>query len=300
MLKQLSAIYVDKQILIDEPMKKHTTFKVGGNADFVVFPETKEQLILTLQLAKKERVSCIVLGNGSNVLVSDDGIRGIVICTLNMKNISVDKNAITASCGVSMASLSATARENGLSGLEFASGIPGTVGGGIYMNAGAYGGALSDCAQKTLCVTKDGELKTFIGDEQNFGYRKSAFAEQDLIVLETEFLLHEGNGQEISDLMSELNARRRDKQPLDKPSAGSTFKRPEGYFAGKLIEDAGLKGYRVGGACVSEKHAGFVVNDKNGNANDIISVMKHCQDTVLEKFGVKLEPEIRLIGTFPK
>ncbi len=298
MLNQLLSVYKKEQIRIDEPMKNHTTFKVGGNADFLVFPETEEQIIKTLKIANQNGIPFIVIGNGSNVLVSDKGIRGIVICTLNMKNIEVDANTVTAYCGASMASLSASAKENGLSGLEFASGIPGTVGGGIYMNAGAYGGSLSDCAQRTLCITKDGEFKTFVGDEQKFDYRKSVFSEQDLIVIKTVFSLTEGNSNEISELMNELNARRRDKQPLDKPSAGSTFKRPEGHFAGKLIEDAFLKGFRIGGACVSEKHAGFIVNDENGTAEDVLNVMKHCQNVVFEKFGVKLEPEVRLIGDF--
>ncbi len=298
MLNQLLTVYKKEQIRIDEPMKNHTTFKVGGKADFLVFPETEEQIIKTLEIAKQNAIPYIVLGNGSNVLVSDKGIRGIVICTLNLKNIEVDANTVTAYCGASMASLAASAKEHGLSGLEFASGIPGTVGGGIYMNAGAYGGSLSDCAQRTLCITKDGDFKTFIGDEQKFDYRKSVFSEQGLIVIKTVFSLNEGNSSEISELMTELNSRRRDKQPLDKPSAGSTFKRPEGYFAGKLIEDACLKGFRIGGACVSSKHAGFIVNDENGTAEDVLNVMKHCQSVVFEKFGVKLEPEVRLIGDF--
>lgn len=298
MLNQLLSVYKKEQIRIDEPMKNHTTFKVGGKADFLVFPETEEQIVKTLEIAKQNEISFIVLGNGSNVLVSDKGIRGIVICTVNMKKIEVDANTVTAYCGASMASLAASAKEHGLSGLEFASGIPGTVGGGIYMNAGAYGGSLSDCAQSTLCITRDGELKTFVGEEQKFDYRKSVFSEQDLIVIKTVFSLTEGNSNEISELMNELNSRRRDKQPLDKPSAGSTFKRPEGHFAGKLIEDACLKGFRIGGACVSEKHAGFIVNDENGTAEDVLNVMKHCQNVVFEKFGVKLEPEVRLIGDF--
>ena len=298
MLNQLLSVYKKEQIRIDEPMKNHTTFKVGGKADFFVLPENEEQIVKTLDIAKQNGVSVIVLGNGSNVLVSDKGIRGIVICTLNMKNIEVDANTITAYCGASMASLAAAAKESKLSGLEFASGIPGTVGGGIYMNAGAYGGSLSDCAQRTLCITKDGEFKTFVGDEQEFDYRKSVFSKQGLIVIKTVFALNSGDSNEISSLMNELNARRRDKQPLDKPSAGSTFKRPEGYFAGKLIEDACLKGFRIGGASVSEKHAGFIINDENGTAEDVINVMKHCKNVVFEKFGVNLEPEVRLIGDF--
>ena len=213
-----------------------------------------------------------------------------------MKELEVDEQEITASCGVSLASLAAKAREAGLTGLEFASGIPGTVGGGIVMNAGAYGGALSDCATETVCIDMNGEVKTFRGDEQQLGYRKSAFSNGDFIVIQVKFDLHKGIAEEISELMTDLNSRRRDKQPLDKPSAGSTFKRPEGYFAGKLIEDANLKGYRFGGASVSEKHAGFVINDGDGTAADVLEVIRHCQQVVFEKFGVQLEPEIKILG----
>ena len=284
------------KLLINEPMKNHTTFKTGGNADYFVTPSDFDELCGIIALAKEKNIPFIVIGNGSNLLVLDNGIRGIVICTCGLKDLSLDNTEITADCGVSMAALSAFARENGLSGLEFASGIPGTVGGGIVMNAGAYGGSLSDCAVETLCVDKEGNFKTFKGEEHNFGYRQSAFSGGEYIVLQSKFDLHHGKSEEIFQLTKELNTRRKEKQPLDKPSAGSTFKRPEGYFAGKLIEDSGLKGFRIGGACVSEKHAGFVVNDRNGTAKDVLSVIEHCQKTVFEKFGVKLETEVKIIG----
>ena len=279
-------------------MKNYTTFRTGGPADFLVFPETKEQLKAILLLVKAENISLTVIGNGSNLLVSDKGIRGVVVCTCKMKEVYANGTEIVASCGVSMASLAACAKQASLTGLEFASGIPGTVGGGIVMNAGAYDGCLADCAKETLCMDLNGNEKRFCGEEQQFGYRKSAFSGGEWIVLETKFRLTPGNMQEIEDKMKDLNARRKEKQPLEKPSAGSTFKRPEGYFAGKLIQDADLKGYRVGGACVSEKHAGFVVNDQNGTTEDVLAVIRRCQDTVLKKFGVQMETEVRIIGEF--
>lgn len=296
MKDKLTAICTKGKILANEPMKNHITFKTGGPADYFAMPATFNELKRLLSVAKEENLKVTVIGKGSNLLVLDKGIRGLVICTTELKDVSVDGQEITASCGLSLAALAGVAREHGLTGLEFASGIPGTVGGGIVMNAGAYGGALSDCAIETICVDMDGNLKTFRGEEQQLGYRKSAFSNGDLIVLQVKFDLHKGISEEISNLMLELNERRRDKQPLDKPSAGSTFKRPEGYFAGKLIEDANLKGYRYGGASVSEKHAGFVLNDMDGTASDVLEVVKHCQKTVLEKFGVLLEPEVKIIG----
>ena len=296
MREKLAAACTKGKIFENEPMKNHITFKVGGPADYFALPATVNELKRLLLIAKEENIPVTVIGNGSNLLVLDKGIRGLVICTTELKEISVDGQEISASCGVTLASLAGKAREHGLTGLEFASGIPGTVGGGIVMNAGAYGGSLSDCAVETVCLTMDGEMKTFRGDEQQLGYRKSAFSNGDLIVIQVKFDLHKGIAEEISELMKELNERRRDKQPLDKPSAGSTFKRPEGYFAGKLIEDSNLKGYRYGGASVSEKHAGFVINDNDGTAADILEVMSHCKEVVFQKFGVTLEPEVKILG----
>lgn len=298
MTERLSEICTKDTVFINEPMAKHTTFKTGGNADYFVLPKTKEQLISVLKLAKEENVPCHIIGNGSNLLVSDKGVRGIVIATAEMKEMTVSDTLISASCGVSLARLAGFAKQNALAGLEFASGIPGTVGGGMMMNAGAYGGALSDCAKETLCADFDGNLKTLSGAEQGLSYRKSAFSEQNLVVLETTFALTRGNEREIEEKMKDFNVRRKEKQPLEFPSAGSTFKRPEGYFAGKLIEDAGLKGFRAGGASVSEKHAGFVINDKGGTTADILAVMQHCKDVVYQKFGVVLEPEVRFLGEF--
>lgn len=298
MLEKLLDVCTKENVKQQEPMKNYTTFRTGGPADFLVLPETKEQLKQVLAIIKEENVPLTVIGNGSNLLVSDKGIRGVVVCTCKMKEISANGTEITASCGVTMAALAACAKQASLTGLEFASGIPGTVGGGIVMNAGAYDGCLSDCATETLCLDLNGNEKRFCGDEQKFSYRKSAFSGGEWIVVESKFQLKPGNAQEIEDKMKDLNARRKEKQPLEKPSAGSTFKRPEGYFAGKLIEDAGLKGYRVGGACVSEKHAGFVVNDQNGTTEDVLAVIRHCQETILKKEGVQMETEVRIIGEF--
>ncbi|MBR3941994.1 MAG: UDP-N-acetylmuramate dehydrogenase [Clostridia bacterium] len=298
MFQKLLNVCANENILINEPMKNYTTFRTGGPADFLVFPETKEQLKEILLLVKTENVPLTIIGNGSNLLVSDKGIRGVVVCTCKMKEVYANGTEIVASCGTSMAALSACAKQASLTGLEFASGIPGTVGGGIVMNAGAYDGCLADCATETLCMDLNGNEKRFCGEEQQFGYRKSAFLDGEWIVLESKFRLTPGNMQEIEDKMKELNARRKEKQPLEKPSAGSTFKRPEGYFAGKLIQDADLKGYRAGGACVSEKHAGFVVNDQNGTTADVLAVIRHCQETVLQKFGIQMETEVRIIGEF--
>lgn len=296
MREKLAATCTRGKIFENEPMKNHITFKVGGPADYFAMPATVNELKRLIAVAKEENLPVTVIGNGSNLLVLDKGIRGLVICTTELKEITVDGQEITAACGVSLAALAGKARECGLTGLEFASGIPGTVGGGIVMNAGAYGGSLSDCAVETVCVDMNGEIKTFRGEEQQLGYRKSAFSNGDLIVIQVKFDLHKGIAEEISELMAELNARRRDKQPLDKPSAGSTFKRPEGYFAGKLIEDSNLKGYRFGGASVSEKHAGFVINDGYGTAKDVLEVIRHCQEVVLQKFGVELETEVKILG----
>ena len=295
MLKKLLDVCTKENVKQQEPMKNYTTFRTGGPADFLVLPETKEQLKQVLAIVKEENVPLTVIGNGSNLLVSDKGIRGVVVCTCKMKEISANGTEITASCGVTMAALAACAKQASLTGLEFASGIPGTVGGGIVMNAGAYDGCLSDCATETLCIDLNGNEKRFCGDEQKFSYRKSAFSGGDWIVVESKFQLKPGNAQEIEDKMKDLNARRKEKQPLEKPSAGSTFKRPEGYFAGVLIEQSGLKGFSVGGAQISEKHAGFVINKGGATTKDVTDLMEAVSKKVKENFGVELEPEIRVL-----
>jgi len=238
------------------------------------------------------------MGNGSNLLVSDDGFDGAVICVgKNMSEISVTGNEITAMAGALLSKIANVALKNSLSGFEFASGIPGSLGGAVIMNAGAYDGEMKDVVIKTEYLSKDGNIKCAVGSEHGFGYRKSAFGKDD-VVLSSVISLKKGNFDEIKKTMDDLNSRRKEKQPLEYPSAGSTFKRPEGYFAAKLIDDAGLRGYRCGGAMVSEKHCGFVINYDNATSRDIYNLMQDIRTIVYDKFGVKLEPEVRLLGDF--
>lgn len=285
------------QYLCNEPMRSHTTFKVGGCADVMFFPETDAQVIQAIEAANAENVPVMVIGNGSNLIVRDNGIRGMVIVlgerysTLSLEAGSV----ITAQAGVSLAKLASFAHDNSLSGLEFASGIPGTLGGGAAMNAGAYGGQLSDVLLDAR-VYLNGRIVTLTRDEMQMGYRTTLPLREGGIVLSVRFKMVPGDKDAIGACMKELNARRREKQPLNFPSAGSTFKRPEGYFAGALIEQAGLKGLSVGGAQVSEKHAGFIINTGNATACDILALIKKVQDAVLARFGVQLETEVRIVG----
>lgn len=287
-------------VLFDEPMKKHTTFKIGGCADMIIKPSNANQLMTVLKLIKQFDVPYFVLGNGSNILVSDKGIRGVVIeISSEMANCTVEGTKLYAECGIKLGGLANVALNASLSGLEFASGIPGTLGGALYMNAGAYGGEMKDVVESVTYFDVDKEeLITIPCEKCDFGYRKSLFSSGNKIIISAVLNLKEGSYEEIKGEMAELSKRRNDKQPVDKPSAGSTFKRPEGYFAGTLIQDTGLKGYRVGGAEVSEKHAGFVVNINNATAEDVKNLIKDVQDKVYEKFGVKLEPEVKFVGEF--
>lgn len=296
LIEALSAIAGTHQILENEPMFRHTTFKVGGPADVLFLPESEDQLVRALAIARDAGTPCIVIGNGSNLVVRDGGIRGLVIALgEGMAAIVRTGDTLTAWAGASLARVSAYAQASGLSGLEFASGIPGTLGGGCAMNAGAYGGQLSD-ALIDARVLLDGEVKTLTVDDMQMGYRTSLPLREGGIVISARFALTPGDPEAIAARMRELNARRRDKQPLNHPSAGSTFKRPEGYFAGALIEQAGLKGRRVGGAQVSEKHAGFIVNTGGATATDILTLIGVVQDEVLARFGVRLETEVRILG----
>ena len=292
----LLKILQPEQLLYNEPMSRHTTFRVGGPADVMAFPESAEQLCAVLEAAKVCGVPVLVMGNGSNMIVRDGGIRGLVV-VLGERFAKIDVNGteIIAQAGASLARVAATAQAAGLTGLEFSSGIPGTLGGGCAMNAGAYGGQLSDVLVDAR-VYLNGEIRTLTLEEMQMGYRSTLPLREGGIVLEARFALKEDDGEAIMARMKDLNARRRDKQPLNFPSAGSTFKRPEGYFAGALIEQSGLKGASVGGAQVSEKHAGFIVNTGNATAKDITDLIAHVQRVVLEKFGVRLETEVRIIG----
>lgn len=291
--------FVDKsRIIIDAPMCKYTSFRAGGNADALIILETVEEIQNILSLFSKENISHILLGNGSNILIKDGGYKGIVVkLGENFNNIQVEGNEITAFAGARLSAVARVAMENSLTGFEFAGGIPGSIGGGVFMNAGAYGGELADILVSVDAVTHNGERQYSIERKDlELGYRNSIFHRTGDMVLSAKFKLKEGNREDILEKMKELTDRRNQKQPVQLPSAGSFFKRPEGFFAGKLIEDSGLKGLSVGGAQVSPLHAGFIVNNGDATATDILQLMRLVQNTVLDKFGVSLEPEVRILG----
>ena len=293
---QLVAIVGEPYVKEKEPMSRYTTFQVGGFADFLVLPETIDQMKAIIQLAKKEEIPYLLLGNGSNMLVSDKGVSGIVIRFQRFQKMEVNGEEITAQAGVSLALLGRTAWKHSLTGLEFAAGIPGTLGGAIRMNAGAYGGEMKDVVTEVKVLTEEGEVLDLPAKQLEFAYRKSIVEEKNYVVLEVKMQLKQGNADEIRNYMDQLSKQRKEKQPLEYASAGSTFKRPEGHFAGKLIQDAGLRGFSVGDAMVSEKHCGFVINRKNATAKDILELMKYVRQEVKDKFDVLLEPEVRFIG----
>ena len=298
MINRLKALLTDERVLVNEKLDRHTTFKVGGPCKALLSVETTEELKAVLRLLTEEGEDFFILGNGSNLLVSDEGYEGYVIkLSGDFLNIRLEGDCIVAGAGVLLSKVCTFARDNGLSGLEFAYGIPGTVGGAMVMNAGAYGGEMKDVTESVSLLFK-GEIVTRSAEEMQFGYRDSIIKHDDYIALETRFKLKKGSTEEIVAAMNDYMDRRRSKQPLEFPSAGSTFKRPEGAFAGKLIEDSGLKGFRVGGASVSVKHAGFVVNDQNGTAADIDELMKRVADKVKKDSGFVLEPEVIRIGKF--
>ncbi|MBR4721199.1 MAG: UDP-N-acetylmuramate dehydrogenase [Clostridia bacterium] len=284
-------------IIKNEPMKNHTTFKIGGPCDEFCEAESIEDILSALKYAKTKNIPVFVMGNGSNLLVSDKGIRGLVLkISDKFSKCEFCGNTAKAQSGILLSTLSKMAQKKSLSGLEFAGGIPGSLGGAIYMNAGAYGGEMKDVI-KSVTYLENGEIKK-IEKDFGFGYRKSIFTDTDAIILEAEIELKDGDSHEIQAKMEDFKNRRIEKQPLSMPSAGSTFKRPEGYFAGKLIEDAGLKGCFIGGAKVSEKHSGFIVNTGNATAQDVLSLIRHIQKTVEEKFGVELKTEVKIVGDF--
>ena len=281
----------------NEPLAAHCTFKIGGPAQLFVMPENEQQLCSAVALCKEQAVRYYLLGNGSNILFADEGFSGVVIDVSALDaEIAVEDTVLTAGAGVRLAALCKAALKHGLSGLEFAYGIPGTVGGAVYMNAGAYGGEMKDVLASVDVLTQDLEIKTIPAAELNLGYRYSSIPEKGYIVLGATLQLKKGNIAEIRGRMAELAEQRRAKQPLQYPSAGSTFKRPEGYFAGKLVQDAGLKGKTIGGAQVSEKHSGFLINIGGATAQDILDLIAFCQKEVKDKFGVTLETEVKIVG----
>lgn len=281
----------------NESMALHTTFRIGGPADWFIVPQTVEQAAGALKLCRERNIPVTVIGNGSNLLVRDGGIRGAVLALCGgMKEIRITGTRVTADSGVLLSALSMTAARAGLAGLEFAAGIPGTLGGGITMNAGAYGGELKDTLVSATVLTGEGTLQTLSAEELELGYRTSRIQRTGEIVLSADFELTTAEPSALLSKIRELSERRREKQPLEYPSAGSTFKRPEGHFAGKLIEDAGLRGFTVGGAQVSEKHCGFLINRGGAVAADVLELIRQVQERVSSQFGVELEPEVRIIG----
>lgn len=279
----------------DEPMKKHTTFRIGGPARFFYVPKNIEELKLIIQYCKNEKLKYMIIGNGSNMLFLDEGFDGAVICVgSNMGNINVDNISVYAEAGALLSKVASSARDAGLTGMEFAAGIPGTIGGAIVMNAGAYGGEMKDIVSFVDILEADGNLRRYSNEEMQFGYRRS-IVDADKVVVGVGLKLACGNIDDINARMDELKTARVSKQPLEFPSAGSTFKRPEGYFAGKLIDDCGLRGYRVGGAMVSEKHCGFVINYDNATAKDVLKLIDDVKNKVYDEYNVLLEPEVRIV-----
>jgi UDP-N-acetylmuramate dehydrogenase len=298
----LYGVLPQNRIKVKERLETHTSLHIGGAADFYVTPASADELRALLALCKKEQMSYDILGNGSNLLVSDSGYRGLIISFgEDYSKVTVRENGmVTAQAGVLLSKLASTVAKHGLTGLEFAAGIPGSFGGAVTMNAGAYGGEMKQCITCARVADPDGNLLTLEAEALELGYRTSILQKKNYVLLEADMKLTHGDRQEILQKMQELNRLRREKQPLDQYSAGSTFRRPQGYFAGKLIADSGLSGYQVGGAAVSEKHCGFVINKDHATANDFLTVMRDVIRTVKEKYGVTLEPEVKLLGTFDK
>ena len=299
LLDTLDQIAGKENIHPDEQMSRHTTFCVGGEAEAFLRIRNKEQLEKLIPYFKLAELPYFVIGNGSNLLVGDKGYHGMILHLGDgMDQIQVDGNRLTVQAGCLMSQIAREAYEHALTGFEFASGIPGSIGGGVVMNAGAYDGELGQIVTKVWVMNEEGEILALDNQDMEFGYRTSVIKKRPFIVVQAEIELQPGNKEEIAAKMAELNQRRRDKQPLQYPSAGSTFKRPQGYFAGKLIMDAGLRGYSIGGACVSEKHCGFIINKNHASAADVAEVICYVQERVKEKFGVTLETEVIFLGEF--
>ena len=286
-----------ENVIKDESMSKHTTFKVGGKADLFVCPSNVNELSYAIKTCKTFNIPYYVVGNGSNIIVKDNGFRGAIIQIYkNLNNVTIEDDTITADAGILLAKLAKIIANESLEGFEFAAGIPGTLGGAVYMYAGAYGGDMSQVIVSADVIDEKGNIITLSKEELELGYRTSIVQQKDYIVLRAVLKCKKGNKEKIKDLIEELNNKRKEKQPLEYPSAGSTFKRPEGYYAGKLIMDSGLRGHQIGNAQVSEKHCGFIINRGDATANDIINLINHVRNTVRDKYHVNLETEVRIIG----
>lgn len=295
-IKKLQAIMAIENIKENEPMKDHTSFKVGGPADLFLMPQTQTELQQVLKICKESDKPLYIMGNGSNLIVRDKGYRGIIVSTKALNQVEVQGTTLIAEPGISLKDLANIALKENLTGLEFASGIPGSLGGAVTMNAGAYDGEMKGVIQSITVITEDGSLKTIAAEECQFGYRSSILQQHHWILVGVELVLKHGDYQAIEAKMLNLNTQRKTKQPLEYPSAGSTFRRPEGYYAGKLVQDAGFKGYAIGGAQVSEKHSGFVINKGGATAADILNLIGTIQSAVKEKFDVDLKTEVIVIG----
>ena len=298
-IKNFCDLLGEERVFTGEAMSRHTTFKIGGPADYFLMPDKDTDVGRIVKICKESAIPYFILGNGSNLLVGDGGYRGAVIQIYkNMSAVTVEGTEITVQAGALLSSVAAAAKNAALTGFEFAGGIPGTMGGAVVMNAGAYGGEMKDVLTEVTVMDEEGEIVTLPADKLELGYRTSIIKTAGYIVLEAKLQLKEGNPEVIRETMKDLTIRRTTKQPLEYPSAGSTFKRPEGYFAGKLIMDSGLAGYQVGGAQVSEKHCGFVINAGGATARDVRTLMDNVRDIVYKKYGVTLEPEVKFLGDF--
>ncbi|MDY0395300.1 UDP-N-acetylmuramate dehydrogenase [Virgibacillus halophilus] len=300
MYDKLTAITAKENVMVDEYLKDHTYTHLGGKADFFITPQNYDEVQHVVKLANKEEIPFTLLGNGSNLIVKDGGIRGIVMNLHHLDHIHSEGNRLYAQSGARIIDASRAALDQSLTGLEFACGIPGSVGGALYMNAGAYGGEIKDCLERAIVVDRNGQLLELAAEELDLSYRTSNIPTNDYIVLEAVFLLEKGDSAEIKAVMDDLTFKRESKQPLEYPSCGSVFKRPPGFFAGKLIQDSELQGKQIGGAQVSKKHAGFIVNIDSASAKEYIDLIHFVQKTVKDKFGVRLEREVRIIGEDPQ
>jgi UDP-N-acetylmuramate dehydrogenase len=304
-VENLKMLFTEDKILFDEPMALHTTFKIGGKADAVVYAENGEELKVAVSYAKDNAIPYVVLGFGSNILVSDKGLPGIVIIMKNagympeIEPLADGRGKALVPAGASLSAFAKAAAKAGYKGTEFAAGIPGSIGGAVAMNAGAYGGEIKDIISSATVLTKELEILELSKEELDLSYRNSKILREGLFVISAEFIFDKGDAKESLAIIADLNQRRRDKQPLEYPSAGSTFKRPVGYFAGKLIDDAGLRGFTVGGAQISEKHCGFVINKSEATSEDVFKLIEEVRKKIYEQFGVCLETEVRMLGEFP-